>query len=519
MNRNSGFAQFLKTSVWDIVIIGGGATGLGLALDSALRGYSTLLVEKGDFSQGTSSRSTKLVHGGVRYLRQGNISLVLEALKERGLLLQNSPHLVHKQEFIIPFYSLKDWFLYSLGLRLYDALSGNFSLGKSKNLSAKQVQEKLPNIRSHRLKGGILYYDGQFDDSRLSINLAQSATTEGACILNYMEVTGLEKDHLGKLRGLTIRDHLGKSTYPVQSKIIINATGVFSDSIMQLDEPESPIKIRPSQGIHLIVDASFLKSTSAIMIPETTDGRVLFAVPWHEKVILGTTDTPINSISLDPLPLKEEIDFILHTAADHLINKPDYQDIKSIYAGLRPLAAEFNAKGSTKEISRSHKFWSSPSGLVNIIGGKWTTYRIMAEQTLDFALKNSSLPYKNGRTVNYPIHGHTLEKPDSYTSIYGSDRISLLQLAYSETWLLEKIHPDFPFIKAEIIWAIRNEMAQTLTDILSRRLRWLFLDVQVSREVAPEIARIMAKEMLKDENWENEQIEDFMQISKSYGLF
>jgi len=516
MNREIVFERFLKTNEWDIVVMGGGATGLGIALDSALRGYSTLLVEKGDFSQGTSSRSTKLVHGGVRYLKQGYISLVLEALKERGLLLKNAPHIVHNQAFIIPFYTLKDWFIYSIGLRIYDFLSGKLSLGQSENLSQKEILEKLPNLNPKGLMGGIRYQDGQFDDSRLAINLAQSATELGACVLNYLEVIGLEKSTEGKIKGLRVLDHISGNHHSVKSKILINATGVFSDSLLQMDEPHAPKSIRPSQGIHLMVDRSFFPSDSALMIPETSDGRVLFAVPWHDKIILGTTDTPMDTVALEPSPTPSEIDFILKTASQYLVSKPDYKDIKAIYSGLRPLAANPDSKGSTKEISRSHKIWLSKSGMVNIIGGKWTTYRIMAEETLNFALKNSKLPFRKGNTEQYKIHGYSLEKSKDYTSIYGSDRSALLALGESNPELLEKIHPSYPFIKAEIIWSIRNEMAQSLTDILSRRLRWLLLDTRVALEVAPKIAHIMALELKKDEDWEKIQLQDFIQIASFY---
>jgi glycerol-3-phosphate dehydrogenase len=516
MNRKNALEQFQMTETWDIVVIGGGATGLGIGLDSALRGYSTLVLEKGDFSQGTSSRSTKLVHGGVRYLKQGNISLVLEALKERGLLLKNAPHLVHNQDFIIPFYTWKEWLIYSIGLRLYDALSGKRSLGKSRNLNKKEILEILPGLITKELKGGIRYQDGQFDDSRLSIHLAQSAVDRGACVLNYMEVIGLEKGNSGKISGIEVFDHLNKKKFKINSRILINATGVFSDSIIKLDEPAAPHKIRPSQGIHLLVDQSFLRSNSALMIPETPDGRVLFAVPWHNRVILGTTDTPIETISLDPKPLKSEIDFILNTLALYWDHPPKYSDIKSIYAGLRPLAAGADNQGSTQEISRSHKIWASKSGLVHIIGGKWTTYRIMAEETLDFALKNSILNYKKGITENYPIHGYTLEKSADYLAIYGSDRSELLSMANAEEGLLDRIHPDFPFIYAEIIWSLRYEMAETLSDILSRRLRWLFLDAGIAREVAPKIVRLMARELNRDESWEEIQIQEFMEVSENY---
>jgi len=516
MNRKTNLQYLSNGQKWDIMVIGGGATGLGIALDAASRGYKTFLCEKGDFAQGTSSKSTKLIHGGVRYLKQGNIKLVLEALKERGILFKNAPHLIHNQEFIIPFYTWWDFLLYSIGLRFYDTLSGKWSMGKSKNLSRISVMNKLPNVKTEKLKGGIRYFDGQFDDARLAISLAQTAVDYGACLINYMETTAITKTGEGKIRGIELIDHITGQTYSIQGKILINATGVYSNAIAKLDDAMAKPHLSPSQGIHLVLDKSFLPSSSALMIPETPDGRVLFAIPWQNKLILGTTDTPVNDIELNPAPLKTEIDFILNTASSYLIHKPAYKDIESIYVGLRPLAARTKENSSTKEISRSHKIWVSDSGMVNIIGGKWTTYRIMAEETLNFALKKSDLPFLACLTTQIKLHGYTEDKPYDYTAIYGSDRVSVLKLAHSDEKLLEKIHPEYPFIQAEILWAIRNEMAMNLTDLLGRRFRWLFLNVAIAREVAPGVAKIMAEEMGMGENWQNDQIKEFYETSNHY---
>ncbi|PWS29097.1 FAD-dependent oxidoreductase [Pedobacter yonginense] len=506
-----------ENEIWDLVIIGGGATGLGTALDSASRGFKTLLVEQSDFAKGTSSRSTKLVHGGVRYLAQGDIGLVRHALKERGLLQQNAKHLVDKEEFIIPCY---DWFSvtkYLVGLTLYDWLSGKFSFGKSKFFSKEQTLNIMPGIKAEGLKGSIRYFDGKFDDARLAINIAQTATEQGATLLNYTKVTNLIKDSSGKISGIETEDTLTGKTNTFHGKVVINATGVFVDEILHMNNPQSKKMVRPSQGVHVVFEKSFLNSNSALMIPKTSDGRVLFAVPWHNHLLVGTTDTPLNEHSLEPRALKEEVDFIMNTASAYFNRKPLERDILSVFSGLRPLAAPTSGDGnSTKEISRDHKLIISAPGLITITGGKWTTYRRMAEETVDLAIKHVGLETKACVTENLAIHGSAEPNGDSYMNIYGTDRVEIEFLMEAEPEFKVKLHPQYPYTEAEVVWSARHEMAETVEDILSRRLRILFIDAQASKQMSTRVAALLAKELNADKNWENNQIEIFNTLADGY---
>ncbi|MDH5381416.1 MAG: glycerol-3-phosphate dehydrogenase/oxidase, partial [Cyclobacteriaceae bacterium] len=370
MNRNN-MLQMLRSrkKPWDIIIIGGGATGLGTAIDAASRGYETLLIEKNDFAKGTSSRSTKLVHGGVRYLQNGDISLVVEALRERGLMKNNAPHLVQNLSFVIPSYEWWSSPFYGIGLKIYDMMAGKLGLGSTTFLNKEEVLQFIPTIKQEELNGGVIYYDGQFDDARMATSMAQTAVDHNAVVINYIEVKNLLK-RKGMVAGVKLKDQFSDDEYEVFGRVVINATGVFSDSIMKMDDSEAPDTIAPSQGIHLVLDRKFLNSDHAIMVPQTSDGRVMFAVPWHNKVVIGTTDTLVSEILEEPRPREEEIDFLLKTAADYMTVPPKRSDIKSIFAGLRPLAAASNEKKETKEVSRGHKIVVSDSGLVSIVGGK-----------------------------------------------------------------------------------------------------------------------------------------------------
>ncbi|HYG40033.1 MAG TPA: glycerol-3-phosphate dehydrogenase/oxidase [Cytophagales bacterium] len=501
--------EILKKEVrWDIIVIGGGATGLGTALDAASRGFKVLLLEQSDFAKGTSSRSTKLIHGGVRYLAQGNIRLVYDALKERGRLLQNAPHLIKKLEFIIPCY---DWFSiikYFAGLKIYDWLSGKWSFGDSEYLSTSQVLNSLPAIRSKGLKGGIKYYDGQFDDARLAIALAKTASEKGATLLNYFKVTGLSKKENGIVDGVLAIDTESQKEYHLHSKVVVNATGVFVDEVLKMDDFAKPL-VRPSQGTHIVLDRSFLKSTTALMIPKTPDGRVLFVVPWNNHLLLGTTDTPLNESDLEPRPLDSEIDFIIKTAGQYLGRPPERKDILSIFAGLRPLAAPKENTNSTKEISRDHKLITSVSRLITITGGKWTTYRKMAEETVDKAIKVGNLSPSECITKDLKIDFDPL----GFNAIY---QMSLGKIIEQNPELGNKLHERFPFVKAKVIWAVRNEMARTVEDILARRLRVLFLDARAAIEMAPVVASLMAKELRLNQDWESAQIEKFVGLANQY---
>ncbi|MGZ3928465.1 MAG: glycerol-3-phosphate dehydrogenase/oxidase, partial [Mucilaginibacter sp.] len=442
---------------WDIIVVGGGATGLGTALDAAARGYKTLLLEQADFAKGTSSRSTKLVHGGVRYLAQGNIGLVREALFERGLLLKNAPHLVKNVAFIIPNYDWFDRIFYSVGLGIYDLLAGRLSFGRTKHISKKEILERLPGIDPKGLYGGIVYHDGQFDDSRLAINLAQTCLEQGATVLNYFRVTGLVKNDQGKITGVTATDAETGVFYQLKSKLVINATGVFVDDLLQMDNPGRKPLVRPSQGVHLVIDRSFMPTHDALMIPKTDDGRVLFFVPWHDHLVVGTTDTPLNNHSLEPIALDAEIDFILKTAAKYLTKAPTRKDVLSVFAGLRPLAAPQDDFSKTKEISRSHKLIVSGSGLVTITGGKWTTYRKMAADTVDQAIQTGKLNPKACTTQNLPIHGNQqCADWDDHLYVYGSDREKVLALTNENAGWANKLRPKYDYLQAEVIWAVRH---------------------------------------------------------------
>ncbi|MFC3563232.1 glycerol-3-phosphate dehydrogenase/oxidase [Pedobacter jamesrossensis] len=502
--------------IWDIIIIGGGATGLGTALDAASRGFKTLLVEQSDFAKGTSSRSTKLVHGGVRYLAQGDIGLVKHALQERGLLQQNAAHLVNKEEFIIPCYSWFSVIKYLTGLTLYDWLAGKYSFGKSKFLSKDETLSVIPEIKAKGLKGSIRYFDGKFDDARLAINIAQTAIENGATLLNYTKVISLKKNGQ-TITGIETEDILTAKKSIFKGKVVINATGVFVDDILKMNNPNSKNMVRPSQGVHLVLDRKFLNSESALMIPKTSDGRVLFAVPWHKHLLVGTTDTPLNEHSLEPRALKEEVDFILATASAYFNHKPTEKDILSVFSGLRPLAAPTKTgSNSTKEISRDHKLIVSAKGLITITGGKWTTYRRMAEETVDLAIIEANLPNKNCVTKNLKIHGCSDFRDDNYLDIYGTDKVKIEALIKENPELSKKLHQDFPYTEAEVVWAIRYEMAETVEDILSRRLRILFIDARAAMEMSERVASILAKELHTDNEWKNNQVEIFNKLASGY---
>jgi glycerol-3-phosphate dehydrogenase len=499
---------------WDICIIGGGATGLGIAVDAASRGYSTLLIERSDFAKGTSSRSTKLVHGGVRYLQQGNIKLVMEALKERGMLLKNAPHLVKNQSFVVPNYKWWEGAFYGFGLKVYDWMAGSLGLGPSELLSKEETLKLAPTLDAEGLRGGVLYHDGQFDDARLAIHLAMTAADHDAVLLNHTEVTALIKEN-GKVFGVQCIDLISKRTYEITAKAVINATGVFTDSILKMDDKDAAPIVTPSQGIHLVFDKEFLPTDTAIMIPRTDDKRVLFAVPWHNKIIAGTTDTAVNYASEEPLAMEEEIDFVLKHIRRYLAKDPTHDDIRSVFAGLRPLV-----KGNTRitsTLSRDHHIEVSASELITITGGKWTTYRKMAEDVMEIAIHKAGLPESQCKTRELAIHGskHGVDfKAPLY--YYGSDEEKLSELVKEDATLDEKFHPSLPYIKAEIVWAVREEMCVTVEDALSRRTRALLLDAKAAIESAAVVASLMAKEMGHEESWISEQVETFTTIAKNY---
>jgi glycerol-3-phosphate dehydrogenase len=506
-----------RTAPWDMVIIGGGATGVGVAIDAASRGFEVLLLESHDFGKGTSSRSTKLIHGGVRYLEQGNISLVMEALKERGLLRQNAPHLVHDLAFIVPNYSWWEAPFYGIGMKVYDLLAGKYGFGRSRILSAQETIDKLPNLQTEGLRGGVIYYDGQFDDTRLLIHMAMSAADHGATLLNYAPVIEITKDEDGFANGVKLRDSESNEEIHAPAKVVINATGMFADRVRHMTDPEAKKMIAPSQGIHLVFERSFLRADAAIMVPHTSDGRVLFAIPWHDHTVVGTTDTPIEEASYEPKPFEEEIEFILSTAAQFLSRPPTRKDILAVYVGIRPLVKAGGEAEKTSALSRDHTIHIDSAGLITIVGGKWTTYRHMAEDCVNHATTLGRLDDKPCVTRNLKLHGyHPTSEDFGNLWVYGSDALGIRALAGKDLSLLKPMHPDLTYCPAEVIWAVRNEMARTVEDILARRTRALFLNAQAAIDLAPRVAAIMAAELGECEPWIAAQLKDFTALAEQY---
>jgi glycerol-3-phosphate dehydrogenase len=518
MNRLEFIDRLNKESetVWDLIIVGGGATGLGIAHDGASRGYKTLLLEQSDFAKATSSRSTKLVHGGVRYMAQGDLFLVMEALHERGLMLKNAPHLTFNQEFVIPCYTVWDVVMYTAGLKFYDLLSGRLSMGRSQYINKRKTLARLPLLKAEGLKGGVVYHDGQFDDSRMAFSLAQASAANGAIVLNYFRVNSLLKNSAGKVSGVCAVDIASGKEYKLNARVVINATGVFADSVAKMDNPESKPTLRPSQGVHIVLDKSFLGSDSAIMIPKTDDGRVLFAIPWYDEIVIGTTDTPIDSISLEPVALEKEIEFILHTAEKYLVRPPKRQDVLCIFAGLRPLASNPDNPDSTKEVSRRHKITLSSSGLLTIIGGKWTTFRRMAEETIDKAIEAGLIDRKKCITRDLKLISMPAGESAGRFQIYGDHSGDIKELIHAMPGLGMPLSRDLPYTRAEFIWISRNEMPLNLEDMLARRTRALILNARASEAIAPEVARLMAKELGFDEKWQADQVKAYKELVKNY---
>lgn len=517
MRRDEMLQQLNEPVEWDIIIIGGGATGLGAAVDAASRGYKTLLLEQHDFAKGTSSRSTKLVHGGVRYLAQGNIKLVKEALKERGILLRNAPHVTSNVSFVMPSYHWWERYYYGIGLKIYDLLAGKLGLGKTAFLSKKSVIKVLPTINAKGISGGVVYQDGQFDDARLAINLAQTATEQGATVINYCKVVGLRKG-IKKINGLFAQDVLSGKEYELKCKVVINATGVFADDIIQMDDKDRKELVSPSQGVHLVIDKKFFPGEKSLMIPKTDDGRVLFAVPWHDKVVVGTTDTPVEEHSLEPVAYEDEIEFILSHINRYFNVEVKRSDVNAVFVGLRPLV-QMKGQKNTALLNRDHTIIVSLSGLVTITGGKWTTYRKMAKDVVTNAAFVAKLPKKECITDELKIHGYT-ENTNNTGSLhyYGSDAEHIKELWKENPSLKELIAEGLPYTKAAIIWAVQNEMAITVEDVLARRTRLLFLDAKAAYAAAPVVAKLMAAEMNKDENWITEQIKAFEEVADNYIL-
>ena len=502
--------------LWDIIVIGGGASGLGIALEAASRGYKTILLEQHDFSKGTSSRSTKLIHGGVRYLAQGNISLVVEALRERGILKKNAPHLVRDLQFIIPCYGWLDIIIYTAGLIIYDLLAGRLSIGRSIPISRSRTMQLLPLVKTRKLRGGLIYHDCQFDDSRLAINICQSFCEYGGLALNYMKVKELIKEE-GRINGVVALDRETQNIYHLHTKSVVNATGVFVNDLIRLDDPDTRDVVVPSQGTHLVLDSKFLNGKDALMIPRTDDGRLLFAVPWHNRLVIGTTDIEKKNAELEPHAMEEEIEYILEMAGRYLKNPPKREDILSVFAGLRPLAAPASEGKKTKEISRGHKIIISGSGLISIAGGKWTTYRKIGEDVVLRMEESLAWSKTISITKKLKIHGYAKEidmgNPNYW---YGTDEGLISKIIDESPEMGQCISEKLNIFDAQVILAVRNEMARTVEDVLARRTRALLLDALESIRMAPVVAELMAKEMGMDLQWQELQIEKFTNLAKGY---
>lgn len=517
MDRDDLLTRLVEEDPWDFLIVGGGATGLGTAVEAAARGYRTALIEAHDFAKGTSSRSTKLVHGGVRYLRQGNVSLVIEALRERGLLLRNAPHLVHNLSFVIPRYDWWEGPFYGAGLKVYDLLSGRLGLGPSRSLTRAETLDRLPTLQPEGLRGGVLYHDAQFDDARLAIALLRTFSDLGGVPVNYAPAMRLLKDEIGQVCGVELRDAESGRHYRILARVVVNATGVFADGLRQMDEPDAEPLLAPSQGVHLVLDRRFLPSDSAILVPQTDDGRVLFAVPWLGRVVVGTTDTPVAEASLEPRPLAQEIEFLLTHAARYLAEDPKPEDVLSCFAGLRPLVR--GDARHTAALARDHTLLVSLSGLVTITGGKWTTYRRMGEDAVDQAALVAGLEERPSRTEALHLHGWTGEpEPSGRWAAYGSDAKELQRLARENPGWGKPLHPNLPYSLCEVVWAARHELARTVEDVLARRTRALLLDARASIEAAPAVAACLAAELGLDEAWARRQVEAYTELAQGYLL-
>jgi glycerol-3-phosphate dehydrogenase len=502
--------------IWDVLVIGGGATGLGSAVEAASRGYATVLFEQADFAKATSSRATKLAHGGVRYLEQGDIKLVQHALRERGLMARNAPHLCRALTFVIPAYTAWAKYFYGLGLKVYDALAGRLSLGHSRILSREQTIELLPTVRTEGLRGGVLYTDGQFDDSRLAVTLALTLSDLGGTALNYMPVRGLLKEN-GRVCGVVAEDSETGRTFEIRARAVLNATGIFTDAVRRLDDPRAKKMLSVSQGAHLVLDRSFLPGPNALMVPKTEDGRVLFAIPWHQHAVIGTTDVPVEHVALEPRALEQEIDFLLRHVRHYLARPVERRDVLSVFAGQRPLVGTDHGE-TTSRISRDHTIVTSQSNLVTITGGKWTTYRLMGHDAVNHLAEAGVLPPAATRTETLRLHGYLENAGDQPNRVYGTDLAEIDRLAQADPELAQLLHPRLPYRAAEVIWAARAEMARTVEDVLARRTRALFLDARAAIDSAPLAAHLLARELGQDEAWEKDQVRQFTQLAEGYLL-
>lgn len=524
MIREQHLKQLKVGNVFDLIVIGGGATGCGVALDAASRGLKVALVEKNDFAEGTSSRSTKLVHGGVRYLEMAvkkldlvQYNLVRDGLRERYVLLKNAPHLSNRLSLVTPLYRWIDVPYVFSGLKLYDILAGKRNIGHSRLLSRKEVLRRFPTVKAEGLKAGVLYYDGQFHDVRMALSLALTAEKHGAAIVNHVAVTGLCKEN-GKISGAVLTDSLTGESWQLGAKGVINAAGPFADQIRLLDNPAADKIISASTGIHIVLDKRFAPPDTGLMIPETEDGRVLFVLPWENHALVGTTDEPA-AITEHPQPLEAEIDYLLRHVARYFNLQVEKSDIKAVWSGLRPLVSDPKATDTAK-LARDHVLEESTSGLLTIAGGKWTTYRKMALDTVDQALKlfNLSAPRPTCQTEHLPVLGSAEydEKGDLVLSEefgFSADVASHLHQTYgdqaeqvaklAESGYGARLVENHPVLEAEVLYSVRYEMAERVIDVLARRLTLALLDTDAARQAIPRVIEVMTKEL----GWDQQRCE------------
>ena len=521
MSRDRMLERAMQMRPWDVIVVGGGCTGIATALDAAGRGYRTLLVERGDFTGGTSSRSTKLIHGGVRYLRQRRVQMVYGALRERHRLWRNAPHLVDSLPLIVPAYRWWERPYYGVGLMVYDALAGRRGLGRSRVVGKRECGRHVStlarrNLRGGNLRGGVLYHDGQFDDARLGWTLLRTAANFGAVAVNYAEAVALRSAR-GRIRGVRLRDRVGGDEWVALGGVVINATGPSSDALRELDDVRDGSGVVLSRGAHIVVSSAFLPGDTAVLIPSTDDGRVLFAIPWHGHVLIGTTDVPVPEPVSEPVPTAAELDYLIDHGSRYLTRPLARSDILSAWAGLRSLAAVDAGAGDTATLSRDHAVSVSRRGLVTVVGGKWTTCRKVAQDTIDVAAEVAGLSPAPSVTARLRVHGYSRRRAvRAPWKVYGSEAGAVHALEAADDRLAALMHPSLPYRLSQAVWAARHEMAVRVEDVLARRTRTLFLNARAALSAAPEVARVMAAELGHGENWVEDEVRSFGALARRY---
>ena len=516
MSRERMLERAMRMRPWDVIVVGGGCTGIAAALDAAGRGYRTLLVERGDFTSGTSSRSTKLIHGGVRYLRQGQVQMVYGALRERERLRRNAPHLVDSLPLIVPAYRWWERPYYGVGLMAYDALAGRRGLGRSRVVGGRECARRVSTLRRRSLHGGVLYHDGQFDDSRLGWTLVRTAANFGAVAVNYTEAVGLHESR-GRVRGVRLRDRMGGNEWTALGAVVVNATGPWADALQTMDEPNIDSGVVLSRGAHIVVSSAFLPGNTAVLVPSTDDGRVLFAIPWHGHVVIGTTDVPVAAPSGEPVATSTELDYLIDHAGRYLTRPLARSDILAAWAGLRSLAAVGGSAGDTAALSRDHAVSVSRGGLVTVVGGKWTTCRKVAQDTVDVAAEVGGLSPAHSITAHLRLHGYSRRRAVlAPWRVYGTDARAVRALEAEDERLAGLMHPSLPYRLSQAAWAARHEMAVRVEDVLARRTRALFLNARAAMAAAPEVARVMAAEQGRSQRWATVEVRSFHKLAKRY---